>query len=107
MRIERYEALPKWARSTINLLFGEQQSEVVDAIGEVRLLGYGSLIMPNGIGYTPLFLVDDAEVEPCLGETGVTLQRFIVGENGLRPSPLRVENVTQIIGNRGVRAVDG
>src|SRR5215207_10205294 len=107
MRIEPYEALPKWARGVINLPFGEQQSEVVQRIRKVRLLGYGSLIMLDGVRNASLFLIDDAKVEPCLREIGVPLQGFIVGENGLGTSPLRVENVAQVVGDRAVRPVDG
>src|SRR5688572_13451832 len=107
MRIEPYEALPKWPRGVINLPFGEQQSEVVQRIPKVRLLGYGSLIMPDRVRNASLFLIDDAEVEPRLREIGVTLQGFIVGENGLATSSLRVENVAQVVGDCAVRPVEG
>src|SRR3712207_5514457 len=107
MRIERYEALPKWARGVINLLFGEQQREVVQSIHKVRLLGYGSLIMLDRVRNASLFLIDHAKVEPRLREIGVTLQGFIVGEDGLATSPLRVENVAEVVRDRAVRPVDG
>src|SRR5918993_5044864 len=107
MRTEPYEAFPKWARGVINLLFREQQSEVVQGISKVRLLGYGSLIMLDRVRNASLFLIDDAKVEPRLRKIGVTLQGFIVGENGLGASPLRVENVAQVVRDCGVRPVDG